>query len=643
MQEKTFQNRLIMAILGACIMVNLFFCYSRTSVVSTIYEVFFRDNQYPIRHLVAVDKLFAKFEKGNILVRFEGFDPEGDSGKKLVPLIFFRSVFDYYPGKILVGDPELIIKKGNEFLDTPFTPDDEWLERNKINYQVTFICNEEGGVGLDVQEISKDFPQIAAHGLLPVIIRIVYFLLAGMLVLLFAFLFRRTGSGADEEGNNSRLDAFSIFSIVTIVAMFLIVCAHSVLMPLYEWDSFAIWGLKAKVLFYEGLGSDYFQNPNLAYSHLDYPLLVPFLMSAGTFSSAGYSGEMTSKIIFPFLYLGFVYLIYSAMRWRFSRNMSLLLTAVFASTPALVRWSGAGTADMALAFFYAGSVFYLIKFLEERKILGLIVSAVFSLLCALTKNEGLPLAVINIVILMIFLPSPRLGFKGFRSFLIYIAIFAVLFLPWFMFSHNIPKIHENYIGQLTVAKVAENLDRLKLILPEMLLQFFSIKSWGLVWILVFFASVAGLGIARTRSSMALWLLFAGHFLLYMLTYIIYPYDNLPDLIDQTIDRLYLHILPAGMLFMVLLKTEKQEIIETISFEEPELIPEIIPNPAYATAEAMVIELPEAKPTSPIKKTHRTLGKKTPKPDKSEKLKKPEARPSKPSPRKAPKKRKETKA
>jgi len=49
-----------------------------------------------------------------------------------------------------------------------------------------------------------------------------------------------------------------------------------------EWDAFAIWGFKAKVLTHEALRPTpaYFHDLTLSYSHLDYPLMVPFLRRA---------------------------------------------------------------------------------------------------------------------------------------------------------------------------------------------------------------------------------------------------------------------------------------------------------------------------------------------------------------------------
>ncbi|HCE44751.1 MAG TPA: hypothetical protein DET40_14510 [Lentisphaeria bacterium] len=599
---KKHTDRILILLLSACIVVNLLFCYSKGSLASTAHEVVIKGNKAPIGHVMAVDGLYSKLDKGKVFLRFEGFNPETEIAKRLVPLIYFRSVYSYYPGQILTGDPKLVIRKGDEFLKSTFAVDDEWLKQNKINYQITFIQGGNGSITTEFKEISKAPVQKKDSGIgymVLMLFNIFLFMFSGYMIIslifrkserslseilflsfsigaglmalisfnllvvfprqypafifiggflvfcILVFLLAR-GLGAIPSFKLFKTEPLSLFSIVTIIVMFMIVCAHSLLMPLYEWDAFAIWGLKAKVIFHEGLGSGYFSNPNLAYSHLDYPLLVPFLMGLGTYSSLSHGDENACKLIFPFFYLAFVCLIYTAARWKLAQKHALLLTAIFASTPALVRWSGAGTADMVLSFFYAGSIFYLIKFFDDGKFYNLSISILFSSFCLFTKNEGLPLVAINICALFIFLLASR----KLLYLVLYAAVPFILCAPWFIFSYGIPRLHENYVASLTFAHFTGNIDRLRLVIPEMLGQFLSLKTWGLIWLLMLAAMIDGLKHFKEKAVLLLWFLFLGHLLLYAMIYMIYP-NNLTELIPQTIDRLYLHVLPAGVLIIIM--------------------------------------------------------------------------------------------
>jgi hypothetical protein len=68
------------------------------------------------------------------------------------------------------------------------------------------------------------------------------------------------------------------------------------LLGLVDFDAVAIWAFKAKILHYCA-GKEmwtWFTNPNLAYAHLDYPLLVP-LLHALTYGALGHVNEFVTK------------------------------------------------------------------------------------------------------------------------------------------------------------------------------------------------------------------------------------------------------------------------------------------------------------------------------------------------------------
>lgn len=342
-----------------------------------------------------------------------------------------------------------------------------------------------------------------------------------------------------------KLNIIPLFSIVVIFLVFVVVCCHSLLMPLYEWDSFAIWGFKAKVFFYEDLkSSQYFYNPNLGYSHPDYPLLVS-LLTTGVYASIGYIDETAGKIIFPFFYLAFICLIYTAIRWKLQGKYSLLLTAVFASTPALVRWSGAGTADVALTFFHMGTIFYMIKYFNGGKMSDLIFAGLFNSLCLFTKNEGLALSIINIFVFMIFCISAG---KYYKPIIILSLCSIIPCVPWIIFSLGIPRIHENYLACLDPSDFPLNINRLTLIIQGFFNGFISIAKWGIMWILLLILLAACFKSLKNKTFLLLSVLLVSHLVLYIFIYSIYPYD-FNELLNSTLDRLILHMLPEGILII----------------------------------------------------------------------------------------------
>ncbi|NOY75592.1 MAG: glycosyltransferase family 39 protein, partial [Kiritimatiellaeota bacterium] len=233
---------------------------------------------------------------------------------------------------------------------------------------------------------------------------------------------------------------FLAVGAIVAAYFFCIILADALLMPLYSIDSFALWCLKAKALFHEGLYGGFFHQPSLSYSHLNYPLSVPFLIS-GIYVSLGRFDDCLGKLIFPFFYLAGMIFIYSSLRWKLNRAAALCLTLVFISHPVLIRWSAVGIADAPLTMFYAGSVFYLVKFLAEKDLRDCLLSFLFSFFCAFTKNEGMAIAAINVGVLACFHLSPRFTLKKAKTVFAYGFGLLVLLIPWLYWRAGIPATH----------------------------------------------------------------------------------------------------------------------------------------------------------------------------------------------------------
>ena len=144
-------GRILILFFSACVLVNLVLCFSRGSIASIAYNVIFKGKQDAL--LCPIDNLFSKFECGRLFLKFEGFNAQSETSKRIVQMVYFRAVFKYYPGQIIIGDPDLVIKEGNEFLKNQFIPGDEWLRTNNFNYLLIFHEGEKGAISYDVREV----------------------------------------------------------------------------------------------------------------------------------------------------------------------------------------------------------------------------------------------------------------------------------------------------------------------------------------------------------------------------------------------------------------------------------------------------------------------------------------------------------
>jgi len=372
-------------------------------------------------------------------------------------------------------------------------------------------------------------------------------ILAGAAVLMFVS--SRCGWVVKPSTDKTRYDKEAAWtsSVPPAALIFLLVCLtavswHALGFPLFEWDAFAIWGLKAKVVYYESLFSKpaYFREATLSYSHLDYPLGLPFLVS-GAYAALGGVNDQWGKVIFPFLAAAFILMLFDSCRWKLNTKKSLIIAAVCIGNSPFLRWAGSGNADLLLTFYYGGSILYLLKWLENRRSGDLLVSALFAAFGAFTKNEGLVLAAMNLLILLMDagIMRRRKIFYATASFIIIQALFS---LPWLIWSMDIPRTHENYFGRLTITTVINNLPRLNIVLPYFMQQAFWFGRWGGIWMLLIAFALMGWRAFIYRPVAWGWVLFILHGCLYILAFVVTPWD-IDQLVWSSLDRLLMHLIP----------------------------------------------------------------------------------------------------
>ena len=330
--------------------------------------------------------------------------------------------------------------------------------------------------------------------------------------------------------------------VITLAALVMIVVV-ALSSPLTEWDAFAIWGFKAKVLAHEALRPTpaYFHDLTLSYSHLDYPLMVPFL-TAGAYAAMGTMDDQTGKLVSVFLDVLLVPMVYLGLRWKLRRLPAACLSAILAMLPVMFRYAGVGCADLPLTMFYAGSIFYVARWIDRQQGQDLTLAILFSAFAAFTKNEGAVLALMNGAVL--------LGYglwNGRRRAWVGAAVFFAGLLAvdaaWLIWSRGLPRTHEDYGSKLLSPLVVTHLPRLKEIIPAMLVQTAELQVWGLLWIMVVMLALLGWRALARPYVLALWILLVMHLMVYALAYSVTPWD-LAVLMPMTMDRLLLHAVPA---------------------------------------------------------------------------------------------------
>jgi hypothetical protein len=324
--------------------------------------------------------------------------------------------------------------------------------------------------------------------------------------------------------------------------------------PTMEWDAFVIWQLKGEVLAKSALTPrpGYFQNVNLSYSHLRYPLLTP-MMSAGVHALTGQLGDDGQKMPALLMYLGLTAVIYSTVRSGSGHLVAITITAMFADLPVFFRYAGSGTAEMALTAFYGCSAACLLRWRQERHWGDLVLTAMFTACMAWTKDEGQALAAINAAVIG-WLSLSRRNWAQLAAFIV---IVLVLFLPWLIFIQGLPRTDEDYAGRLHLRELAAHADRVPEIARGMgrgMIKLIDagpqhlMAAWGIFWIALAAAAIVGWRRWRRADVMLLWILLGLHLLVYFPPYMVTPWD-LTELMKTTIDRLLMHAAPVGAMLM----------------------------------------------------------------------------------------------
>jgi hypothetical protein len=307
----------------------------------------------------------------------------------------------------------------------------------------------------------------------------------------------------------------------------------SVFRPIPEWDGWMTWSLKAKALAVAGsFNGPVFRSPTYAYSHQDYPPLLP------AWQALAYLIGGDPKVSWPLQFqqawlwiAGSVTLVnLIASRW----GPGLLFLLPWLCSPPVLYWTMAGYADVPMAFLLLAGTIVLLSSTppQPAAVAGLLLAG-----CALMKNEGLPLAVVAAGSVLLFSPHKAIPAKA-------LGLTVAAAMPWLLFTrvHSIPSDMVT-AATLQPTRVLQLMPRLWPIAKAWASQFASLRAWAL---LVAGAVVAALVGWRPRRDLLVAFLISVALLTGI--YVITPY-NVSQQLVVSIDRVT--IAPLGLLALIL--------------------------------------------------------------------------------------------
>jgi hypothetical protein len=272
--------------------------------------------------------------------------------------------------------------------------------------------------------------------------------------------------------------AIDLVTIVTVATY----SAYSVSVRMWQWDFWSIWGLKARVFFEAGaIDWRFLENPANAFSHGDYPLLLPLQfdylsMFAGHWDDR-WSGLLTAAFVAAMLLV---------IRPLFARTLSPLLAAAatlaataFAITPFV------GLADGPLIALI-GAALLLLHHGFSGEPADVTHAALLLGLASLTKNEGLSMLVAVLIAVALL--------HGFRNATrLWPAL--VVTLPWLMLraTHALPT---DVVAGPLFTRIARHLGEFPVLLRLLISK--AVEPWIILLVLLALVSAGWLALHRVR-------------------------------------------------------------------------------------------------------------------------------------------------
>ncbi len=342
-----------------------------------------------------------------------------------------------------------------------------------------------------------------------------------------------------------RLNLTETILLTVILANLLLIFIDALSLPMNSWDAIAIWSFKAKILYREPIRySAYFSDPTKSYSHPDYPLLVPFIQSY-IYRFLGSVDDRLARIIFPCFFLFLLLSVYSAVTNSASRKYGLFFTALLATAPCVVSDSSSGYVDVALAFYYFSMAAYLYLWMKKGSTEYIVLSALFSALAVCTKNEGMGLFLVGSAVIVLF-NIVNLKKDNLKQLACYLATALAVMSPWLIFRRQITVIQEDYFSRLSLPIILHNAERIRVILTSFIREFINVNTWNVLWLIAALVILLSFRHVLRAPVVYLLLLLVMHLGMYILIYVITPW-NIEVLIPSTLTRLLIHVAPVAML------------------------------------------------------------------------------------------------
>lgn len=375
------------------------------------------------------------------------------------------------------------------------------------------------------------------------------YLLAGSL--LGAVMLRRSAPSTLglAGGQSPGLAIWAVPALLVFVQLLLL--ASSFGLPLMDWDARILWGFKAKLLATDGTPvAEAFRDPYRLHIHPRYPLLVPWLAALCVGSNPA---DVETGLRLAVLLCGALTLWHMCIvLWqRYGARLAVALAVVLISTGSWLQALFWLQVEVVLGYFLLLAVARVGLWLEDGRLTDLLMAALFLAGAVMTKNEGLLLAVLlPMAVLLSARPGGVLRTGAVAAGRLALAT-LLLSLPWFAHRAAIPAVSdENYLGQIISSAGWARASGRLLEVPGLLFgKLLDLGAWHLFWVVILPLAVWSLWPRRafSRWQQATAMVILGYLLAVTVIYLFSPWRDIVMQIEVSCQRVLLPLLPAGLL------------------------------------------------------------------------------------------------
>jgi len=334
--------------------------------------------------------------------------------------------------------------------------------------------------------------------------------------------------------SNKKLKTILVFSACLILVLSLLWSfLMSVVVVPDDWDAWAIWGSKAKLL---ALGHGPLIDVT-KFGHPDYPLLWPSVWAFSGWCAGGWEEQWSRGWGSVFLLLS-AWELFLIIRRRTQSEVAGMLTAAFflsvPMVPLLASWS---YAEAPLWLMMLCGLAFLFRWQESGKKHDVALAGLFCAAAAYTKNEGVLFA---LLLGCWFAIGSR---NRFVSVALFLGVFVVCYGPWIYSTRVVHGLGSHAIAGLNLS--VESLKWATKRLPA------AVEAIGMMWTDIRQWSIVGWGMGITwvyllfspRARNRLELLFPAFMLFAFLIVVLFHTTDITWQVNTSWNRLSVQVFP----------------------------------------------------------------------------------------------------